>query len=307
MVDLAEAGAVGLSDDGHPVADANIMRQALSYSSSLGLPIINHCEVPELSSAGAMNEGWTANRLGLRGIPNASEEAMVARDIALVETVGGRLHIAHASTAGTVELVRQAKSRGAAVTCEVTPHHLTLTDEAILGCGGAHGAFKPLTDAAYDTNAKVAPPLRSRDDREAMAEGLRDGTVDFVATDHAPHGRTDKLCTFDEAANGISVLETALGSLMSLVHENRISLSTLVDRLTVGPARVLGPSFEQYATLEAGSPADLVLFDPNLVWTVDTSQFASKGRNTPLEGVDLKGRVVATMVEGRLVYQDFGV
>ena len=301
MVDLAEAGAVGLSDDGHPVADANIMRQALSYSSSLGLPIINHCEVPELSSAGAMNEGWTANRLGLRGIPNASEEAMVARDIALVETVGGRLHIAHASTAGTVELVRQAKSRGAAVTCEVTPHHLTLTDEAILGCGGAHGAFKPLTDAAYDTNAKVAPPLRSRDDREAMAEGLRDGTVDFVATDHAPHGRTDKLCTFDEAANGISVLETALGSVMSVVHAGALTLPVAIGSLTASPARFLGM---ELGTLKPGSPADVTIFDPHAEWVVDPADFASKGKNTPLAGTKLRGRVVATIAGGVVAYRE---
>ena len=301
MVELAEAGAVGFSDDGHPVADSNMMRQALSYSSSLGMPIINHCEVPELSAGGMMNEGWTANRLGLRGIPNASEEAMVARDIALLETVGGRLHIAHASTAGTVELVRQAKARGAAITCEATPHHLTMTDEAILGRGGAHGAFEPLTDAAYDTNAKVAPPLRSRDDREAMVEGLRDGTVDFVATDHAPHGRTDKLCTFDEAANGISVLETALGSLMSLVHSGALTLPQLVESLTASPARFLGMVL---GTLKPGSPADVTIFDPDAEWLVDPAQFASKGKNTPLAGTTLRGRVTATIAAGKVVYHD---
>ncbi len=301
MVELAEAGAVGFSDDGHPVADSNMMRQALSYSSSLGLPIINHCEVPELSAGGMMNEGWTANRLGLRGIPNASEEAMVARDIALLETVGGRLHIAHASTAGTVELVRQAKERGAAVTCEATPHHLTLTDEAILGCGGAQDAFEPLTDAAYDTNAKVAPPLRSRDDREAMVAGLRDGTVDFVATDHAPHGRTDKLCTFDEAANGISVLETALGSVMSVVHAGALTLPVAIGSLTASPARFLGMDL---GTLKPGSPADVTIFDPDAEWLVDPAQFASKGKNTPLAGTKLRGRVVATIGLGEVVYHD---
>ena len=301
MMELADAGAVGFSDDGHPVADANVMRQALSYSSSLGLPIINHCEVPELSAGGVMNEGWAANRLGLRGIPNASEEAMVARDISLVETVGGRLHIAHASTAGTVELVRQAKERGAAVSCEATPHHLTLTDEAILGHGGAHGAFEPLTEAAYDTNAKVAPPLRSRDDMAAMAEGLRDGTVDFVATDHAPHGRTDKLCTFDDAANGISVLETALGSVMSLVHSKALTLTLAVERLTASPARFLGMDL---GTLKPGSPADVTIFDPDAEWLVDPAQFASKGKNTPLAGTTLRGRVVTTIAGGAVVYHD---
>ena len=304
MVELADAGAVGFSDDGHPVADANLMRQALSYSSSLGLPIINHCEVPELSGGGAMNEGWTANRLGLRGIPNASEEAMVARDITLVETVGGRLHIAHASTAGTVELVRLAKERGAAVTCEVTPHHLTLTDEAILGHGGAHGAFEPLTAAAYDTYAKVAPPLRSRDDVPALVEGLRDGTVDFVATDHAPHGRTDKLTTFDEAANGISVLETALGSVMSLVHDGSLALPLAVERLTASPARFLGMDL---GTLKPGSPGDVTIFDPDAEWLVDPDQFASKGKNTPLADTKLRGRVVTTIAVGEIVYRDGAV
>ena len=301
MVELADAGVVGFSDDGHPVADANMMRQALSYSSSLGLPIINHCEVPELSTGGVMNEGWTANRLGLRGIPNASEEAMVARDISLLETVGGRLHIAHASTAGTIELVRQAKGRGAAVTCEATPHHLTLTDEAILGRGGAHDAFEPLTEAAYDTSAKVAPPLRSRGDRTAMVEGLRDGTVDFVATDHAPHGRTDKLCTFEEAANGISVLETALGSVMSLVHDGGLTLPQMVERLTAAPARFLGLDL---GTLKPASSADVTILDPDAEWLVDPDDFASKGKNTPLAGTTLRGRVVTTIAAGEVVYHD---
>ena len=301
MIELADAGAVGFSDDGHPVADANVMRQALSYSSSLGLPIINHCEVPELSARGVMNEGWAANRLGLRGIPNASEEAMVARDISLVETVGGRLHIAHASTAGTVELVRQAKERGAAVTCEATPHHLTLTDEAILGHGGSHGAFEPLTEAAYDTNAKVAPPLRSRDDMAAMVEGLRDGTADFVATDHAPHGHTDKLTTFDEAANGISVLETALGSVMSLVHDGALTLPLAIERVTASPARFLGMDL---GTLKPGSPADVTIFDPDSEWVVDPADFASKGKNTPLAGTKLRGRVVATIAGGVVAYRE---
>lgn len=304
MVELAETGVVGFSDDGHPVAGANVMRQALSYSSSLGLPIINHCEVPELSAGGVMNEGWTANRLGLRGIPNASEEAMVARDISLLETVGGRLHIAHASTAGTVELVRRAKARGFAVTCEVTPHHLTLTDEAVLGGAGGHSAFEPLSEAAYDTDAKVAPPLRSRGDVAAMVEGLRDGTVDFVATDHAPHGRTDKLCTFDEAANGISVLETALGSVMSLVHGGAITLPLAIDKLTAAPARFLGMDL---GTLKTGSPADVTIFDPDAEWLVDPDVFASKGKNTPLAGTTLRGRVMATIAAGEVVYHDMEV
>ena len=299
MAELAEAGAVGFSDDGHPVADANVMRQALSYASGLGLPIINHCEVPELSAGGVMNEGWVATRLGLKGLPRSAEEAMVARDIALAETTGGRLHVAHASTAGTVELVRQAKERGLKVTCEATPHHLTLTDETVLGRGAA--AYEPLSVSAYDTNAKVAPPLRSRPNVEAMVEGLRDGTVDLIATDHAPHASIEKMCTFDEAANGISVLETALGSLMSLVHSGALTLPTLVDRLTAAPARFLGVGL---GTLRPGAPADVTLFDPAAEWVVDPAAFASRGKNTPLAGATLKGRVAATIAAGRVVHDD---
>jgi dihydroorotase len=303
--ELAAAGVVAYSDDGDPISDPNLMRLALTYTLDLAMPVINHCQEHGLCCGGVMAEGWTATRLGLPGIPAAAEEAMVSRDLALAEMTGGLLHLAHLSTAGSVDLVRQARKRGVSVTCEVCPQHLSLTDEWALGYQGnlrcRAGPFN------YDTSTKVYPPLRSRNDVEALIEGLAEGVIDCIATDHAPHEVASKQVTYQDASFGISVLETALGSLMSLVHENRISLSTLVDRLTVGPARVLGPSFEQYATLEAGSPADLVLFDPNLVWTVDTSQFASKGRNTPLEGVDLKGRVVATMVEGRLVYQDFGV
>ena len=299
MAELAEAGAVGFSDDGHPVADANVMRQALSYASGLGLPIINHCEVPELSAGGVMNEGWVATRLGLKGLPRSAEEAMVARDIALAETTGGRLHVAHASTAGTVELVRQAKERGLKVTCEATPHHLTLTDETVLGRGAA--AYEPLSVSAYDTNAKVAPPLRSRPNVEAMVEGLRDGTVDLIATDHAPHASIEKMCTFDEAANGISVLETALGSLMSLVHSGALTLPTLVERLTAAPARFLGVGL---GTLRPGAPADVTLFDPAAEWVVDPAAFASRGKNTPLAGATLKGRVAAAIAAGRVVHDD---
>ena len=307
MAELADAGAVGFSDDGHPVADANVMRHALSYASGLGprmgvrggLPIINHCDVPELSAGGVMNEGWVATRLGLKGLPRSAEEAMVARDIALAETTGGRLHVAHASTAGTVDLVRQARARGLDVTCEATPHHLTLTDEAVLGLGAA--AYGPLSTAAYDANARVAPPLRSRDDVAAMVEGLRDGAVDFIATDHAPHAHTEKMCTFEEAANGISVLETALGSLMSLVHGGDLSLPTLIDRLTAAPARFLGMDL---GTLRPGAPADVTVFDPGAEWLVDPAAFASKGKNTPLAGATLKGRVTATIASGEVVYHD---
>ena len=311
MGELAQAGAIGFSDDGFPVANPNIMRQALSYSSSQGLPIINHCEVPELSDGGAMNEGWVSNRLGIRGIPSSAEDIMVGRDIALAELTGGRLHLAHVSTAGALELIRAAREKGLNVSCEVTPHHLTLTDEAVLGrhdlsasdLGGS--PFDPLTPSAYDTSAKVNPPLRGRADVDAMVQGLKDGIVDLIATDHAPHNRVDKLCTFEEAANGISVLETAMGSLMSLVHAGKITLPLLVEKLTVGPARFLGRP--ELGTLEEGSPADITIFDPDAEWVVDASAFASKGKNTPLDGATLKGRVVATIVGGEVRHEAAGL
>ena len=300
MGELADAGVVGFSDDGYPVSDTNIMRQALSYAFGLGLPIINHAEERSLSAGGAMNEGWVATRLGLKGIPSSAEEIMVARDIDLASLTGGRVHVAHASTSGTVELVRRAKERGVDVTCEATPHHLTLSDEAVLGPAG--GAFDPLAGDAYDTSAKVAPPLRGRSDVQAMVQGLKEGVVDFIATDHAPHSQTDKLCTFDEAANGISVLETALGSLMSLVHGGETSLPLIVEKLTAAPASFLGRT--DIGTLRAGAEADVTIFDPDAEWTVDTSRFASKGRNTPLEGARLRGKVVATMFGGEVLYSD---
>jgi dihydroorotase len=303
MGELSDAGVVGFSDDGLPVRDANVMRQALSYSSSFGLPIINHCEVAELSRNGLANEGWVSSLMGVQGIPSSAEEIMVARDIALAELTGGRLHIAHASTAGTVELVRQAKRRGLRnVTCEVTPHHLTLSDEALLGRDG-RADFERLTPNAYDSNAKVAPPLRSRRDVEAMVDGIADGTIDLIATDHAPHSPVDKFCTLEDAANGISNLETALGSLMSLVHAGDAQLPTLIEKLTAAPARFLGM---ELGTLKVGAAADITVFDPQEEWVVDPAAFASKGRNTPLDGATLKGRVVATIVGGEVKYDARG-
>ena len=302
MGELAEAGAIGFSDDGNPVADSNIMRQALSYASALDLPVINHCEEPALFHGGAMNEGWVSNRLGVKGIPNSAEDIMVARDIALAELTGGRYHVAHMSTAGALEHVRRAKERGtAAVTCEVTPHHLTLTDEAALGDAGAGGAYAPLTPAAYDTFAKVNPPLRVQADVDAMIAGLRDGVIDIIATDHAPHNLTDKQCTFQEAAFGISVLETALGQLMSLVHSGAIGLPLLIEKLTYAPARILRRP--DLGALKIGAPADVVLIDPNAQWIVDTAKFASKGKNTPLNGATLRGRIAATLVAGKIAYE----
>jgi dihydroorotase len=225
---------------------------------------------------------------------------MVARDIALAELTGGRLHVAHLSSAGSVSMVREAKERGIAVTAEVCPHHLTITDEWALGTRG-NGAGP--SEWAYDTSTKVYPPLRNACDVEALVEALADGTIDCIATDHAPHDIATKQVTYQDAAFGISVLETALGSSLQLVHEGRISLSVLLERLTSGPARVLGPEYFPLASLAVGTPADVVLFDPELEWTVDASKFASKGRNTPLDGTKLKGRVVATIAAGRIIHQ----
>ena len=301
MAELAEAGCIGFSDDGHPVADSNIMRQALSYASGLGLPIINHCETPDLFRGGHMNEGWISNRLGIQGAPNSAEETMVARDIMLAELTGGHIHLAHISTERTLDLVRSAKEQGVRVTCEITPHHLTLTDEAVMGNAGGR-PFDALETAAYDTYAKVNPPLRARSDMEVMASGLCDGTIDVIATDHAPHNQIEKLCTFEDAAMGISNLETALGSVMSLVHSYHIGLPLMVEKLTSAPAQFLGRN--DLGNLKPGANADVTVFDPDSEWTVDTEKFVSKGKNSPLHGQTLKGQVVMTLVGGEVVYSN---
>ncbi len=298
--ELAEAGVVAFTDDGSPVQDATLMRLALSYGRDLDRPITEHCQDLHLSGHGVMNEGGTATRLGLAGIPAAAEEVMAARDIALARLTGGRLHLAHVSTAGTVEMVRRAKDEGLRVTAEVCPHHLVLTDHWVMG--GDSPSIPSINH--YDTHTKVYPPLRETHDAEALLEGLVDGTIDCIATDHAPHDFAAKMCTYDDAEFGISVLETALGSLMNLVHTGAVGLPLLVDRLTLGPARVLGQGLERYATLSPGSPADITLIDPNLEWVVNTDEFASKGKNTPFQGTTLRGKVVATMVGGNVVYDE---
>jgi dihydroorotase len=300
LADLAAAGAVAFSDDGAPVADAHLMRRALEYASMLALPVIDHCEAVSLSG-GTMHEGWVAARLGLRGLPSAAEESIVARDIALAELTGAHVHIAHVSTAGSVELVRRARAGGLPVTAEVTPHHLCLTHEAVLlGAGEMPG------DLAYDTNAKVNPPLRRPADAAACLAGLLDGAVDCIATDHAPHAVEDKLCEFDQAAFGISGLETALALCMTPVHSGRLALPTLIEKLTVGPVRALGLDArnEAIGTLSLGAPGDVTLIDPQGEWTVEPERFASKGRNTPLAGRTLRGRVLATLYGGRVVFDD---
>ncbi len=312
LAELAEAGAVAFSDDGSPVADAHLMRRALEYASMLGVPVIDHCEEPALAAGGVMHEGWVAARLGLRGVPAAAEEAAVARDIALAELTGSHVHIAHVSTAGAVELVRRAKARGLTVTAEVTPHHLALTHEAVLlgapvlASGSRAPAEGGSASGGYDTNAKVNPPLRTSEDAAACLAGLLDGTIDCIATDHAPHAVEDKLCEFDLAAFGISGLETAFGLCMTLVHDGRLSLERLIEALSAGPVQALGLDrrVEGVGTLSVGAPGDAILLDPDADWTVEPERFASKGRNTPLAGRTLKGRVVATVYEGRVVYDD---
>ena len=299
---MAEAGVVAFTDDGSPVQDATLMRLALSYSRDLDRPITEHCQDMHLSGHGVMNEGWTATRLGLAGIPAAAEEVMAARDIALARLTGGRLHLAHVSTAGTVELVRRAKDEGLRVTAEVCPHHLVLTDHWVMG--GDSPSIPSINH--YDTHTKVYPPLRETHDAEALLEGLVDGTIDCIATDHAPHDFAAKMCTYDDAEFGISVLETALGSLMNLVHTGAVDLPLLVDRLTLGPARVLGQGLERYATLSPGSPADITLIDPEREWVVDTAEFASKGKNTLFQGAAFRGKVVGTFVGGEVRYREYG-
>ena len=299
MGELAHAGVIGFSDDGNPLEDDNIMRQALSYSSLLTLPIINHCEVPNLSIGGLINEGWISNRLGLKGNPSSSETIMAARDIELAQLTGGQIHIAHASTSGTIELVRQAKKKGINVTCEVTPHHLTLDQSSVLGNAGMNSEHAALGLYSYDQNSKVAPPLRTKEDIDALKEGLRDGSVDFIATDHAPHSQVEKFCSFQEAAFGISVLETALGSLMSLVHSGDLSLPVLIEKMTSAPARFLNTNL---GNLKPGTPADITIIDADAEWQVDTSSFVSKGLNTPLNNTTLKGQVIKTIFGGEIIY-----
>ena len=288
MAALAGAGVIGFSDDGSPVKDPEIMRQALEKSKELGLPVIDHCEELSLIEGGQMNEGALAERLGLRGIPPASEEIMVSRDIMLAKMTGGHVHIAHVSTSGALTLIRDAKKQEANVTAEVTPHHLTLTDEE---CNG------------YNTSAKVSPPLRTRRDNQSLLRGLKDNTIDIIATDHAPHARADKECDFTKAATGISNFETALGSLLGPVHSGQLTLNMLIARLTCDPAKLLKKE-ELLGTLTIGAPADITIFDPYKEWTVDPSVFVSKGKNTPLAGRALKGRTMATIFGGRLVYKD---
>lgn len=294
MAELAEAGVVAYSDDGIPVGSSRIMRHALEYSRAFDRPIMPHCDDPELMEGAAMNEGPVAAKLGLRGMPAAGEEAMVARDIALCELTGGRLHICHVSTEGAADQIRRGKARGIRVTGEASPHHLSITDEWVAGVRW-DGEGVP-----YDTNTKMNPPLRSERDRRSLIAALKDGTLDAIATDHAPHATVDKLCEFDQAAFGIVGFETALGVMGRLVEAGELDLPLVVEKLTSGPARVFGLP---YGTLAPGAVADVVVFDPSRRWRVDPADFASKGRNTPYVGQTLVGWVIATFYGGKLVWR----
>ncbi len=310
MTELAEAGVVGFSDDGDPVMSSQVMRSAMDYSRALGLPIIDHCEDKALSHGGIMNEGWVSVRLGLKGIPAAAEESMVARDLALAKLTGAKVHIAHVSTCGSVELIRYAKEKGILVTAEVTPHHLTLTEERIITSPRLTPfqeeraeSYQLSAVSSYDTNAKVNPPLRTEDDIKCLVKGLKDGVIDAIATDHAPHTLADKKCELDLAAFGISGFETAFGCLMGLVHRGEISLTTLISKLTAEPAKIIGKD-DKLGILKIGAPANITIFDPDREWVVDSRNFVSKGRNTPFDGCRFKGKVVATVVNGRIAYMD---
>ena len=284
--ELVNAGVVAVSDDGHPVENPLLMRRAMEYSTLFDVPIIEHCETPELHPGGSMHEGFWSTCLGLRGIPAASEEIAVRRNVALAELTGARLHVAHLSTRGALQAVREAKRKALPVTCEVTPHHLLLTDEAVRG---------------YDTNTKMMPPLRSEEDRQALWEGLADGTVDAIATDHAPHHLDDKCVEYDKAAFGVVGLETAVPLCLDrLVDKKIISLSRLVELLSSNPARILGlPK----GSLAVGADADITILDLERTSTVRPERFQSKGRNTPFAGWELRGGPVVTVVGGRIVWQ----
>jgi dihydroorotase len=295
MIELGESGVVAFSDDGDCVTDPSLMRHALAYSVATGRPVVQHAEEKALTTGAQMHEGMVSARLGLPGWPRQAETSIVARDCELAALTGAHLHVAHVSAADTLDFIRRAKGKGTRVTAEVTPHHLTLTDDLVGGHWWSATAWLP----PYDTRTKVNPPLREPDDRDAMVEGLRDGTIDCVATDHAPHGTTDKQVEYAAAASGISNLETALGSVLRLVHAGSMSLFDVVSSLTARPANVFGL---EAGTLASSAPGDVVVFDPDREWCVDPAQFASKGRNTPLAGHILRGRVIATIVGGEVLY-----
>jgi dihydroorotase len=282
---MVRAGAVAISDDGQPVMNAQLMRRAMEWAAELGVPVVDHCEDRNLAAGGVVDEGRCSARLGLKGMNRLAEEVQVARDCLLAEATGAHVHIAHLSSARSLDMVRNARARGARVTCEVSPHHYSLTDEAV---------------GEFDTNAKMNPPLRRESDRRALLEGIADGSVDCIATDHAPHHPDEKAQEFDLAPFGIVGLETSLAlGLTNLVHTGLISMSRLVELMAAAPARLFGLG---RGTVSAGAPADLVCFDPMAEWTVDRARFVSKGRNSPFAGMKLRGLVIKTFKGGRCTY-----
>ena len=284
--DLKDAGAVAFSDDGKSVMNGALMRRALEYASSLNMPIISHCEDTNLSAAGAINEGLVSTELGLAGIPSVAEDVMVARDIIISEFTGASLHIAHVSTKGAVRLIRDARERGVRVTAETAPHYFSLTEEAL---------------REFDTKAKVYPPLRSMEDVMAIKEGLADGTIDAIASDHAPHAVTDKEVEFEYASSGIAGLETALGLGLKLVTDGILTLSQLMEKMSTNPARILRiPK----GTLQVGSDADITVIDLKKAWTVEPHGLRSKGKNSPFLGWQLKGKAILTIVGGEIKHQE---
>lgn len=287
MGEMIEAGAVAVTDDGHPIMDSGLMRLALEYARGFDVPVADHPEDLGLSRGGQMNEGLVSSRLGVRGKPNASEDVHIVRDLLVAEFTGGHIHLQHVSTAFGVESIRQAKARGVHVTAEASPHHLLLTDAAVDG---------------YRTDAKMNPPLRSEADRVAVVEGLRDGTLDVIATDHAPHHYDEKERAFDDAPNGIVGLETSVGLILThIVGEGVLDLATMVERMSTQPARAFRlPG----GTLAVGSPADVTVLDLEAAWTVDPASFVSRSRNTPFRGWELTGRATFTIVGGRVVFGD---
>ena len=284
--ELVGAGCVAISDDGHPVMNAELMRRALEYSTLFRIPVIQHAEDAHLTGKGVMHEGRVSTELGFKGIPAASESVIVARDLLLAELTGGHYHVAHVSTAEAVQLVREAKRKGLSVTCEVAPHHFALSDEAV---------------KSFDTNTKMSPPLRSARHVEAVKAGLADGTIDAIATDHAPHTIQDKEVEFDYAANGVIGLETAFGLTVSVLVEGGVlTLEQAIARLTADPARIFGLA---KGTLSVGADADVTIVDPAREWVVDLAQSASKSRNSPFHGWKLRGQVLATIMGGKIVWE----
>lgn len=286
FADLKDAGAVGFSDDGKPVANGGLMRSALEYAASFDMPVISHCEDRDLSRDGLMNESFVSTELGLKGIPSIAEDVMVRRDIEIAGYTRTAVHICHVSTKGAVHAIREGKARGIRVTAETAPHYFTLTDEAL---------------RRYDTNFKMNPPLRSAEDVAAVREGLRDGTIDAIATDHAPQSSIEKDVEFEYAANGIIGLETSLGLSLKLVEEGVLTLEQLIMKMSTNPARILRI---EKGTLKPGADADITIIDPAKAWTVDVRSFRSKSRNCPFDGWKLKGKAIITIVKGEIKYDE---